>query len=71
MRICKFFGIFFQNYPHFLKKYFANIYKSTYDLIELQGVDGRFQKIVIVEPFTSHLRAIYLPSPYDNRNISI
>lgn len=43
----------------FSKKYFANIYKSTYDLIELQGVDGRFQKIAIVSSNGEKYRALF------------
>ena len=43
----------------FSKKYYANVYNSPYNLIELQGVDGRFQKIAIVSDYGKKYRAVF------------
>ncbi len=43
----------------FSKQYFANIYNSPYNLVELQGVDGRFLKVAIVSDSGKKYRALF------------
>ena len=56
----------------FSKLYFANIYKSTYELTQLQGVDGYFDKLATLSdngkkyrPLFQHVRSDLVIKIYD------